>query len=577
VLLVLSIGIASVDFAAGLRGIVSVGLTALQTVLVLPWLLVVTRAPPGAEEARARTTGRAVLLIATAGLLLVVLVAKWRVLIPTLSEPEIVPLAQYRTYGALSVVFGALGLIGAHRLERFLASMADHPARLMVVSFGLTATLGGLLLTLPFSLVRVADASLVDGLFTSVSAVCVTGLAVNNVSQTYTLFGQGVICALIQVGGLGIMVLSAFFSIVAGRRLRVRSTAVMAEMVDADSFASFRRSVAGIVLFTLVIELAGVLVLYKAFTAYPEIAHASASEASLGGARGYAWAAVFHAVSAFCNAGFSIFRDGLVPFVGSWPVSLAVMALIVVGGIGFPVLDELVTIAVHKLRRRRAPRLTLHARVVLSTTALLIVLGMVCFLLLEWRATLSGRPWHTRLLASAFQSVTTRTAGFNTLDFGAMQSVTLLVTCVLMFVGGSPGSTAGGIKTTTLATLFASLRAELRGFEAARLLRRALPDGTVRRAMGVSVLSVGIVVSIIFLLLLTERHEPMRLVFEAVSAFGTVGLSTGITPELSVPGKLIISGAMFVGRIGPLTLALAIATRSARSTFRLPEERVAIG
>lgn len=574
----LAVVLVAADVITAIRPRISLALTILQVMLLLPWIASMTAPTPRAAASQPEDTrGRRWL---TGGipisLLAVCLAAKWQVLEHVKLEGSGAYVPLYRTYAVIALVLSLLGLVGTHRMERFLATMADRPARLMVLSFGMAAVLGGVLLTLPQALQRTSEASFVDGLFTATSAVCVTGLAVNNVSQTYTMFGQAVILLLIQLGGLGIMVLSSFFAIVAGRRLRVKSAAVMAEMIDADSLASFRRSVSAIVIFTVLIEAAGVGALYASFSAHPDIARGPGAE-PLSGAGGHVWAAVFHSISAFCNAGFSLFRDGLVPFVDSPQVSGAIMLLIVLGGLGFPVLDELLRAAGTRLLGRRPPRLSLHTRTVLLTTAVLLGVGTFAFLVLEWSRTMRDMPWSDRALAASFQSVTTRTAGFNTLDFGAMRPATLMVTCVLMFIGGAPGSTAGGIKTTTLAVLYASLRAELRGHEAPRMLQRSISPGTVRRATGVAFLSVILVAVILFVLLLTERHEPMALAFETVSAFATVGVTTGITPALSVPGKLIIMAAMFAGRIGPLTLALALAARSESCAYRLPEERVGIG
>jgi len=576
----LGIALVAADLTLAIRPIVSVTFTLLQAALMVPWMAALVigehRHDPHREASQASGAQRAILTGGPLALLLVCTAAKWSVLREAAGTGLDVYIPLYRTYTGLNLLLFIVGLIGARRAERFLMVMADHPARLMILSFGLTTLIGGCLLTLPLSLRNITDASLVDGLFTATSAVCVTGLAVNNVAQTYTPFGQIIIFLLFQGGGLGIMVLSAFFAIVAGRRMRVRSAVVMAEMIDHESLASFRGKVASIVVSTLVLEAIGAFALYQGFIAYPEIGYGPGDEA-LSGPAGHVWAAIFHSVSAFCNAGFSIFKDGMMPFAGSLLVSSTIMALIILGGIGFPVIDEVLRAAVVRLLGRRPPRLSLHTRSVLLTTAILIGGGALAYLALEWSNTMSGLSIQARILTALFQSVTTRTAGFNTLDFGAMRGATLMVTCMLMFIGGSPGSTAGGIKTTTLAVLFASLRAELRGYEAPRLLQRSIPAATVRRATGLTFLSVVILSAILFALLLTEKHGPMQIAFETFSAFATVGLSTGITPELSVAGKLIVSAAMFIGRIGPLTLGLALASKAASRSYTLPEERVAIG
>ncbi|WP_437728260.1 TrkH family potassium uptake protein [Sorangium sp. So ce861] len=570
------------DLALAIAPRASVALTAVETLLVPAWVAAVVslerlrRALAGARV-QARKPRLALFLLAFV-LLLACLGEKWLLVLgQPAGDPGQRVVALYRTYTALAFFVALGGLLGRRPLERLLATAAEHPARLMVVSFGVATLLGSFLLTLPQSLRNIEHASFIDGLFMSASAVCVTGLAVHNVAETYTPFGQAVLLLLIQIGGLGLMVLSTFFAIVAGRKIRLRDAAVMAEMIDAESFARLRRNVATIVLFTLGIEAVGALALLFSFLPHHPIATGPVAGEPLSGAGDHLWAAVFHAVSAFCNAGFSLFREGLVPLVGSPAVSFVVAALVILGGLGFPVHDELLRRARLRLRGERPPRLSLHSRVVLITTAVLLVVGAAGFLSLEWRRSMGGLSWPVKVLASFFQSAMTRTAGFNTVDYGLMGPATLMLTCMLMFIGGAPGSTAGGIKVTTAAALFATVRAELRGDEAPSLLGRTLPAGTVRRALGVAFLMVVLVSGFLLVMLALEPHNPMGLALETVSAFATVGLSANITPSLSAPGKLVITLAMFIGRIGPLTLALALAKQARARSYRLPEERVGIG
>jgi trk system potassium uptake protein TrkH len=570
--------ILGLDVALAVTAWISAALTAFETLLVPMWIVAILVQERRRDARGRRDAGKArvVALVLGLGLLVACVAEKWLLLIHAGEGDPGRVVALYRAYTLVAFAVANAGLLGRRPIERLMVTAAEHPARLMVLSFGLAALLGSFLLTLPQSLHDMADASFVDGLFMAMSAVCVTGLAVHNVAETYTPIGQLVLVLLIQVGGLGIMVLSTFFAIVAGRRLRLRDAVVMAEMIDAESIAQLRRSVAAIMVSTLLIEGAGALALYVSFERY-DLAIAGTSHALVSGHRDRGWAAVFHAVSAFCNAGFSTFRDGLVPFVGNPAVCGTIMALIVLGGLGFPVHDELFRWVAAKVARRRPPRLSLHSRVVLITTAILITVGGAGFLALEWSRSMRSHSIPARILAGFFESVMTRTAGFNTLDYSVMGPATWMFVCVLMFIGAGPGSTAGGVKVTTVAVLFSTLRAELRGSPAPLLLGRTIPQATVRRALGVAFLSVLIVCSLLFLLLVLEPHEPLRLAFETVSAFGTVGLSTGITPALSAPGKLTITVAMFIGRIGPLTLAVALANQAAAPSYRLPEERVGIG
>lgn len=556
-------------------------LTALETLLLPVWVMVVVDLESqdtvlGGGKLAARKP-RWLTLAMVLAVLVACVAEKWVLLGHPAGALDTKVVALYRAYTVLAFVLANGSLLGRRPLERLLVSTADHPARLMAISFGVAALIGAFLLTLPQAVHDIRATSFVDGLFMATSAVCVTGLAVHNVADVYTPFGQAIIFVLFQVGGLGIMVLSTFFAILAGRKIRLRDAAVMAEMIDAESFTRLRRSVASIVTYTLVVEALGAAALYLCFRPIEAIGHASTPGEGFSGAGGQLWAAVFHSVSAFCNAGFSLFRDGLVPAVSSASIGLVIMGLIIVGGVGFPVHDELLRLARARVRGERPPRLSLHSRTVLWTTLVLVAFGAAAFLLLEWNRSMRGLPLSTRLLASLFQSVTTRTAGFNTLDFGAMGHATWLLTSVFMFIGAAPGSTGGGVKVTTIAVLFATLRAELRGFEAPRLLGRTVPSSVVRRAMGLAFLSVLLVAGFLFLLLLVEPHNPLAVAFETVSAFATVGLSTGITPSLSTPGRLAITLVMFIGRIGPLTLALALANPSGGRSFRLPEERVGIG
>lgn len=562
------------DFALPISGLPSFVLNGFVTLLAVPWLVMVVRgggdAPAPAHRARAWLFHLVVIALMTG-----FLGAKWWLLLDAGQfQPELY-VNSSRSYAvALYAVF-AIGIIGRGlRVARFVSLVADHPARLMALSFGATGLFGAFILCLPMCVERVRDVSFVDNLFTAFSAVCVTGLAVNNIAQHYTMVGQGVILALVQVGGLGIMVLSAAIAVLAGRRFRVRSSAVLAEMVDSESLAGLRRTVVMVVTYTFIIEGAGAVLLYHEFLDHPEIlARTGSPKAGAGSAE---WAAIFHAVSAFCNAGFSLTETNLMPFLSDVPLVLYVSALVVLGGIGFPVLDELSRRAFDRLRGRRPERLSLHTRVVARTTLILIVSVAIFYAVTEWNGAFAQLSVPDALLASYFHSVTNRSAGFNVVDMSAMGSASLMITCIAMFVGASPGSTGGGVKTTTLAALFATMRSELDG-RPARLLDRQLASGVTRKATGTAVLSLGIISVGVLALFLIEKHTPLALAFEAVSAFSTTGLSTGITPSLSVPGKLVITLLMYVGRIGPLTLALALAAKPERARVSLPEERLAIG
>ncbi len=580
-------GLTLVELVIRLQGWISLGLTVLQT-LAVPALTVallgLARQELEDEDPKARRRQGLLAFAVHGGVLLLLsgaLVGKYQLIFQVIEDATSVAALQssYETYTLAVFILAVVAMLGSpRRIAGMVASAADQPARLMAGSFGLAALIGTLVLALPVSLNHVEDASLLDALFNSVSAVCVTGLAVGNVAETYSFFGQIVLFVLFQMGGLGIMSLSTFFAVLAGRRLQARRAKAMAELLDVDSFAMLRRSLVGIVAVTFVVEALGAGGLYLALGAYPDVAlTAMESESASAGPGSRLWAAVFHSVSAYCNAGFSNFRDGMYPFVGAHAVSGLIVVLIVIGGIGFPVVFELLQRFGQVLRRQRRKRMSLHTRVVLVTSVVLWGLGVAAFLFIEHGTAFAHLGWVDRVGAAIFQSVTLRTAGFSTVDFGTMTPATWMVAAALMFIGASPGSTGGGTKTTTLAVLFATLRAELRSGDQPTLSGRSLTNGTVRRAIAVTFINVIVVGAILFVLLITESHDPARIAFEAVSATSTAGLSTGITSDLSSMGKLVVALGMFLGRIGPLTAALAVADTQAKPRYRYVEERIAIG
>lgn len=472
---------------------------------------------------------------------------------------------------SLAAIAGGL-VIAPERSGRALLRLAQKPSMMLIGSFAAMILLGSLLLTLPMSVTQLGHVSYVDALFTMTSAVCVTGLAVNDVGATFTPFGQGVILAGIQLGGIGIMTIAAL-ALAFSNNTSLQSQLRYAEMMDARTLADLRTIVISILAGTFIIEALGAFALWSLFAGDPRLGEQSAL-----------WLAVFHAVSAFCNAGFSLFPGGLTQFAGDLGVQLVIMLLIVFGGLGFPVMTELVRHGWRKLAflvrsSPHPPPLSLTTRVVGAMTLALIVVGALLVFALEFSASLAptaelgpGR----RLLAALFASVNTRTAGFNTVDIAAMRDATLLITCVLMFIGGAPTSTAGGIKITTFAAVIAALRGELRDREP-ELGGRALVPEVLRKAIAVILMMGGLVLVITLLLTLTEDQPFIQLLFETVSALATVGLSTGITGALSVAGKLIVSAAMFFGRVGPFTIALAIGDKPGRQRYRLARETLPVG
>jgi trk system potassium uptake protein TrkH len=495
-----------------------------------------------------------------------------------LSEQFAQPTDEYdraaRIYVLVFLVIGTLQGFSAampERLARLALKLAQRPALMLAGSFAAMILIGSLMLTLPVAVENVSYISFVDSLFTITSAVCVTGLTVNDPGTTYTFFGEITILLSIQLGGIGIMTLAAL-ALSFARDTALATQLRYAAMLDARTLSDLRTTVQSIVVGTLAVEAVGAVLLYFQFAGDPRTEGHSA-----------AWLAIFHAVSAFCNAGFALFPNNLVMFADDLGVQLVIMMLVTLGGLGFPVMREVVILLRARLARRlvreapAVPLMSLATRVVLWTSAILVLAGMVLTLVFEFRRGLGHLGWGEKILAALFHSVNLRTSGFNTVDLSLFAAPILLWSCVLMFIGGSPGSTAGGIKTTTLATVFATLRGELRGHEPT-LGRRSIAPEVFRRATAVAAISAMIVLVSLTLLSLTEEHEFVRLLFETVSAFGTVGLSTGITSTLTVAGKLVISATMFVGRCGPLTIALAVASaENSRPPYRLARESLPIG
>jgi trk system potassium uptake protein TrkH len=431
---------------------------------------------------------------------------------------------------------------------------------------------GTLLLSLPVAHAG-EPVSLLDAWFTATSATCVTGLTVVDTGSRFSAFGHAVILGLIQVGGLGLMTFAVFAGIALGGRVAFTGRAAIQESLHHTPTAGVRRLVRHVLVFTLVSEAIGALWLWLRFgqQLQPDAA---------------VWFAVFHAVSAFCNAGFSLLPDSMVRYRGDLVVNLGITGLVVLGGLGFLSSMELRDQLVARLRRRRPPQPTLHTKLVLVVSAGLLALATLAYLALERGNVLAGLPLGERLLAAWFMAVTPRTAGFNTVDYGQVSAETLFFTIFLMIVGASPGSTGGGIKTTTFGLVVALVIARWRGRGRASVFHRTIPHAVMDRALLLAMLAWAMVSLAIGLLVTVESAgapyrgaEPpfVALMFEAVSAFGTVGLSTGITPGLATGSKLVLIALMFVGRVGPLTLVLAIGPRQQRGRFRYAEENVMVG
>lgn len=446
-----------------------------------------------------------------------------------------------------------------------------HPATLVLGSFLTLILLGTLALMLP-PCTAGGRIAFVDALFTATSAVCVTGLTVVDTGTFFALPGQCIILALIQIGGLGLMTISVAMFRWLGRSIPIRQHLAMQDMFAHTPRKDIYRLVKSLFRFTLAAELIGAALL---------ILHAGGRQ-PLGET---IFAGVFHAVSAFCNAGFSLFSDNMTRFGGDAPVNAVLCALIVVGGIGFPVLYDLQSWAVR--RRRERVRLAVQTKAVLLTTFVLIAGGALMFAILE-RKTLAAAPSAAhRLLVPLFQSITCRTAGFNTVDISSLQDATLVMMIFLMFVGASPGSCGGGVKTTTLALLAAFSLNRIRRGRRVSLFRKSIPAETVTRSVALVLVSLAMIGMVVFLILAADAvsgrtapgaHGPfLGYLFETVSAFGTVGLSTGLTTALSAWGKVLLIATMIVGRVGVLTFSYILVGTGVAGRVEYSEENLMIG
>ena len=441
-----------------------------------------------------------------------------------------------------------------------------NPALIIIYSYLVADLLGTLLLSLPAASTG-EPVSTLDALFTATSALCVTGLTVVDTGTAYTVFGQSVIMALMEIGGLGVMTFSVLFFLFLGRGFSTRGRWIITESFTATPVRNAASLLKSIFLFTFVVEAIGALLLFIQW--HGDMAFPSAVFASL-----------FHSISAFCNAGLALFGTSFVRYRGSILLNVTICSLIVLGGIGFPVIYEFIS-RVKTIRVRRRVSFSLHTRMVLMTTLILILSGAVLVFMLERNNQIAGLSVKEKILASLFQSITARTAGFNTLDTGALTVATLFILIILMFVGASPGSCGGGIKTTSLAVLVAIMNDRIKGRHSASLFRRTIPDETVSKALSIFILAVITLTAGLICLLITQPDPPreffLTYVFEAVSAFGTVGLSMGITPSLTAIGKLIIILIMLLGRVGLLTVAYVVTSRRVAAPFRYGEEKVMIG
>lgn len=443
-----------------------------------------------------------------------------------------------------------------------------EPAQVMVIGFGVVILFGGLILNLPIAAKSGKSVGLLNALFTSTSAVCVTGLIVVDTSTYWNEFGQLVIISLIQIGGLGFMTMATMFSLLTGKKINLRERLLIQESLNQRDLSGLVKLTRYIIMMTFAIEGTGALLLSMVFIP------------KLGLIKGI-WYSIFHSISAFCNAGFDLMGpisgeySSLMYYVDNSLINLVICGLIILGGIGFPVLLDVIN-------NKKYSKLNVHSKIVINTTAILIAIGFLFIFIVEFnnKGSLGGLNMKEKLLSSLFQSVTLRTAGYTTIDLTTLKESTLFLMIILMLIGASPASTGGGLKTTTVATLFLTVKSFILGKEDIEVYQRRISSTTVRKSLGI--FFIGVFVALFGTLMLTIVSPGFSLLesaFEVVSAFATVGLSLGGSPTLTAFGKIIIMILMFSGRVGSLTIFIALLSRSKKikSKVRYAEGKIIVG
>ncbi|PLS02722.1 TrkH family potassium uptake protein [Neobacillus cucumis] len=436
------------------------------------------------------------------------------------------------------------------------------PPKILVLGFASIILIGACLLTLPVATTNGQGLNFLNAIFTATSATCVTGLVVVDTGTTFTFLGQVVILSMIQVGGLGFMTFATFFAFLLGKKISLKERILLQESLNNLSMEGIVRLARRILIFTCVIEFIGALILSIRFSFDMPLKKAI-------------YFGIFHSISNFNNAGFDLMGEfhSLTDYVDDPIVTLTVCGLIILGGIGFIVMNEL-------FEYRKIKRVSLHTKIVLLTSAILVIVGTIGIFLFEYSNDLTLKPLSLsgKILGSLFQSVTARTAGANTLNIGDLTQSSSLLIILLMFIGASPGSTGGGIKTTTFTTLLGAVWSQIRGKEDVIFYRQRIEYETIYKALTVTFSGLFLVLIMTLVLTISEHgHDFLTILFEVTSAFATVGLSMGLTPELSPIGKILIIFTMFAGRVGPLTIAFAVTMRRNPDPFRYPKGKIMIG
>ncbi|QUB95577.1 potassium transporter KtrB [Leptotrichia sp. oral taxon 218] len=445
----------------------------------------------------------------------------------------------------------------------FLKNKSFSPYMTILLSFMVVTILGGILLSLPISMRYGKSVKLIDGFFIATSAICVTGLSSIDIGSVYNIFGQMVILVLIQLGGLGVITFTSVIIIMISKKIGYYTKKIVQEDINIDTTFKIEEYVKKVILSVIVIEFIGTVILFFEFIKKFGFLKA-------------VYYSFFHSVSAFCNAGFSLFSDNLYGFKNSFIINMTIPLLIFLGGIGFSTI-----LNCYNVLRKKEKRLTSTTKLSIKISIFLVIIGMVAMFILEYsnKSTIGNLSFGQKLEASFFQSVTTRTAGFNTISILGLKRSTSLLFVILMFIGASPGSTGGGIKTTTIGLIILGTLATLKNKDTIEYDKRSVSWRIYSKAITVLFISLIYTTICVFLLILFERNKNLLdLVFEVFSAFGTVGLSRNLTPSLADISKFILIVTMFVGRVGPLTIALALSKSNLKKgRYTYPQENILIG
>ncbi len=484
-------------------------------------------------------------------------------------NPQLTPETLTSAYLILTQFFVVIALVPSTlRYSGRIMTASVQPSGVLLFSFAVLSLLGAGFLLLPKASVQ--ELSIIDALFISTSAVCVTGLATVNIATSFTDIGHWIVLILIQIGGLGIMTLTTFFAVITGGNRNLKEYTALRELLGEDSLGKVKTILFQIGFYTFLIEAIGALLIYYTLTP----THLPKSTSPF-------FFSLFHSVSAFCNAGFSLLSENLsnIHFYNHTPFLYIIIVLLVVGGLGFSVLSSCSSWVVGKVLRKPNVRMTVHARIVLMASAALLIIGTVGFWALEGPRTLYPFTPFEQLTQALFHSAVSRTAGFNTLDIASFSTATLFFTIVLMWIGASPSSTGGGIKTTTATLALLNIYAIASGRNKIELFHRRISELAITRAFSTALLSLLYIATALFALLITEQEKGFSfeaMLFEVVSAVSTVGLSTGITPQLSDAGKIVIILSMLIGRVGFLTVVIALTRKRAEADYDYAEESVLV-